>query len=75
MQAKERGMGKEVYTVGLRLNARHAKHVNAIPYFFSHGSKIVYYSTYSKNINLQFTTKLLQFSNCVTVTWEKQAVF
>lgn len=66
MQAKERGMGKEVYTVGLRLNVRHAQLANAASYFFDQGSKTVYYSTYSINTNLQFTTKLLQFSNCVT---------
>lgn len=60
-------MGKEVYNVGLRLNVRHANPINSLSYFFSHGSKMVYCSPYSKNTNLQFTSKLLQFLNCVTV--------
>lgn len=67
MQAKERGagVGKEMCTLGLRLNERQAQPIN-VSYIFSHGSKIVYYFMNPENTNLQFTNQLLRLSNCVT---------
>lgn len=72
MQAKERGegVGKEMYTLGLRLNVRQAQPVN-IFYVFSHRSKTVYYFMYPKNTNLQFTNYYDFQTVPLRVTWEK----
>lgn len=59
------GLGKEMYTLGLRLHVRHTQPVN-VSCIFRQRSKTAYYLMYSKNNNSQFVNQLLQHSNCVT---------